>query len=202
MSILYPTSINKMRLPASTWSFSGSVLPNAGIFDLSVRSGGSVVDSPIEQGSFFSYNKTTEPLEITVTLSFEGSDTLLQSVLSNLKTLKESVTMFSIITPTFEYENMTLQNYDYSFNREQGLGVLYVNAVFKEIKEVIVQYTQQQTVVASPISEAESSVASAVSEVQEGNIQAVAPSATEWTAGESSGRRVSMLKQMENAGWF
>lgn len=200
MSILYPTSLKTWRSPSSTWSFSGSVLPNASIFDMAVRCGGTVVDSPIERGSFFSYNKTTEPLEITATLSFEGSDTLLQSVLSNLKTLKDSVTMFSIITPTYEYENMTLQNYDYSFNREQGLGVLYVNAVFKEIKEVTVAYTQQQTVVSSPITESGTADASAVSETQEGSIQAVTPSSTEQSAGEASARNVSMAKQMEEAG--
>lgn len=199
MSILYPTSLNKWRSPSSTWSFSGNVLPNAGIFDMAVRCGGSVVDSPIEQGSFFSYNKTTEPLEITATLSFEGSDTLLQSVLSNLKTLKDSVTLFSIITPTYEYENMTLQNYDYSFTREQGLGVLYIHAVFKEIKEVIVAYTQQQTV-SSPITESGTADVSAVSETQEGNIRAVTPSSTEQAAGEASARNVSLAKQMEEAG--
>lgn len=199
MSILYPTSVNRWRSPSSTWSFSGSVLPNAGIFDMAVRCGGTVVDSPIERGSFFSYNKTTEPLEITATLSFEGSDTLLQSVLSNLKTLKDSVTLFSIITPTYEYENMTLQNYDYSFTREQGLGVLYVNAIFKEIKEVTVAYTQQQTV-SSPITESGTADVSAVSETQEGNIQAVTPSSTEQAAGEASARNVSIAKQMEEAG--
>ena len=199
MSILYPTSLNRWRSPSSTWSFSGSVLPNAGIFDMAVRCGGTVVDSPIERGSFFSYNKTTEPLEITATLSFEGSDTLLQSVLSNLKTLKESVTLFSIITPTYEYENMTFQNYDYSFTREQGLGVLYINAVFKEIKEVTVAYTQQQTV-SSPITESGTADVSAVSETQEGNIQAVTPSSTEQAAGEASARNVSIAKQMEEAG--
>lgn len=199
MSILYPTSLNRWRSPSSTWSFSGSVLPNAGIFDMAVRCGGTVVDSPIERGSFFSYNKTTEPLEITATLSFEGSDTLLQSVLSNLKTLKDSVTLFSIITPTYEYENMTLQNYDYSFTREQGLGVLYVNAIFKEIKEVTVAYTQQQTV-SSPITESGTADVSAVSETQEGNIQAVTPSSTEQAAGEASARNVSIAKQMEEAG--
>ena len=195
MSILIPSLGDYKQSQTSEWSFSDNVLPNAHIFDLSVRCGGSVVSSPIEQGSFFSYNKTTEPMEINATLSFEGTNTLLQSVLNKLDTLKNSVTIFSIKTPLFEYENMNLQSYDYALRREDGLGVLYVNATFIEIREVKIAYTD------TTITEQQSKDTSATSTVEGGLKQAEEPTAQEYSAGSSSagtigGKRQSLARQI------
>ena len=74
-------AFSKQLMSAAEWSFSDNVLPNAAIFELQIRCGGTVVSSPIEAGSFISYNKTNEPMEINATLAFSGSDSFLQSVL-------------------------------------------------------------------------------------------------------------------------
>lgn len=162
------------------WTFSDNVLPNAAMFEMQVRCGGTVVSSPIEQGSFISYNKTTKPLEITATLAFSGSDAFLQSALDSLKTLKQSVTTFSIQTPVYEYESMTLQNFDYVLRREDGRGVLYVSAMFIEISEEQLTYTD------TTITEADSKSPSAVSNENTGLKQAQEPTQAEQTAGNST----------------
>lgn len=187
-------AFSKQLMSAAEWSFSDNVLPNAAIFELQIRCGGTVVSSPIEAGSFISYNKTNEPMEINATLAFSGSDSFLQSVLDSLNTLKTSVITFSIQTPLYEYENFTLQNYDYSMRREDGRGVLYVNALFLEIREVQVLYTDTETITA-----ADSKDPSAVSNVNGGLKQAQQPSAVESTAGEASASAVkkqSLLSSM------
>lgn len=187
-------AFSKQLMSAAEWSFSDNVLPNAAIFELQIRCGGTVVSSPIEAGSFISYNKTNEPMEINATLAFSGSDSFLQSVLDSLNTLKTSVTTFSIQTPLYEYENLTLQNYDYSMRREDGRGVLYVNALFLEIREVQVLYTDTET-----ITETDSKDPSAVSNVNGGLKQAQQPSPVESTAGEASTSAVkkqSLLSSM------
>ena len=178
-------AFSKQLMSAAEWSFSDNVLPNAAIFELQIRCGGTVVSSPIEAGSFISYNKTNEPMEINSTLAFSGSDSFLQSVLDSLNALKTSVTTFSIQTPLYEYENFTLQNYDYSMRREDGRGVLYVNALFLEIREVQVLYTDTETITA-----ADSKDPSAVSNVNGGLKQAQQPSSVESTAGEASASAV------------
>lgn len=183
---------NKLAAVAE-WSFSNGVLPNASIFNMQVRCGGTVVSSPIEAGSFISYNKTNEPMEINAVLAFMGSDSYLQSVLDSLKTLKLSVTTFSIETPEYEYESMTLENYDYARTREDGHGVLYINAVFREIGEVQLAYTD------TDITEADSKDPSAVSNANGGLKQAQQPSPVESTAGEASASAVkkqSLLSSM------
>lgn len=187
-------AFSKQLMSAAEWSFSDNVLPNAAIFELQIRCGGTVVFSPIEAGSFISYNKTNEPMEINATLAFSGSDSFLQSVLDGLNTLKTSVTTFSIRTPLYEYENFTLQNYDYSMRREDGRGVLYVNALFLEIREVQVLYTDTES-----ITETDSKDPSAVSNVNGGLKQAQQPSPAESTAGEASASAVkkqSLLSSM------
>lgn len=187
-------AFSKQLMSAAEWSFSDNVLPNAAIFELQIRCGGTVVSSPIEAGSFVSYNKTNEPMEINATLAFSGSDSFLQSVLDSLNTLKTSVTTFSIQTPLYEYENFTLQNYDYSMRREDGRGVLYVNALFLEIREVQVLYTDTES-----ITETDSKDPSAVSNVNGGLKQAHSPSPVESTAGEASASAVkkqSLLSSM------
>lgn len=130
---------------AKKWSFVGTdgqdVLPDAAVFDIRVTSGGKVVSEPVEKGSFFSYNKVNSPLEITSELSFSGTDAYLQSVISLIETLKTATKYFSIVTPVYEYERMTLQNYDYNLNATDGLGVLRISAQFVEIREVDVAYS-------------------------------------------------------------
>mgnify|MGYP001777270156 CR=1 FL=1 len=181
-------AFSKQLMSAAEWSFSDNVLPNAAIFELQIRCGGTVVSSPIEAGSFISYNKTNEPMEINSTLAFSGSDSFLQSVLDSLNALKTSVTTFSIQTPLYEYENFTLQNYDYSMRREDGRGVLYVNALFLEIREVQLSYTD------TDITETDSKDPSAVSNSNGGLKQAQTPSSTEQSAGNRSRR--SVLRSM------
>lgn len=195
MSVLVPSTSDYVQSQTSEWNFSDDVLPNAHIFDLSIKCGGSVVSSPIEQGSFFSYNKTTEPMEINATLSFSGTNTALQSVLNKLYSLKNSVTIFSIRTPYYEYENMNLQNYNYSLQREDGLGVLYVKATFIEIREVQVAYTE------TTITEQQAKDPSATSTVEGGLKQAEEPTTQEYQAGTSSagtisGKRQSLAKKL------
>ena len=132
-------------IPTETWNFKDkqgtSVFGDAKVMDIGYENSGSVVSSPIEEGSFFSYNKTGEPQRIGCTLAFEGTSQYLQSMLNITKKYKESMDVFSIVTPFSEYENMTLESYSYTFDVTNGYGVLYVRIICVEIKEVAVSYS-------------------------------------------------------------
>lgn len=180
MSIIIPSNSDYRKSQNTDWSFSDDVLPNASFFDLSISCGGSVVSSPIENGSFFSYNKTNEPIQINANLSFSGTNTFLQSVLDRLYKLKNSVTTFSIKTPIYEYRNMNLESFDYALRREDGLGVLYIKAVFVEIREVKLTYTD------TTITAEQTKDVSASSEVQGGLKQTNIPTSKQEEAGKMS----------------
>lgn len=132
-------------IQTETWNFRDkqgeSIFGDVKVMDISFESNGKVVSQPVEEGSFFSYNKTGEPNKITNTLAFEGTAQYLQSVLNMLKKYKESMDLFSVVTPYCEYENMSLESYSYTRDVTNGYGVLYVPINCVEVKEVKVAYS-------------------------------------------------------------
>lgn len=140
-----------------------------------------MVSEPIEKGSFMSYNKVTSPLEINADLSFSGTNAYLQSVIDMIENLKQEISYFSIVTPVYEYECMTLQNYDYSLNATDGLGVLHINAQFVEIREVDVAYS---SVDVSTITAADAKNPSDASKVNTGTTTPAEPTGEQQEAGE------------------
>lgn len=187
-----------------------SVLPIKSILSLSATSGGSVVSDAIEEGSFTAYNKTSEPLELNMEIGFEGEDWELNHALTSLTELKESVATFSIVTPYHEYENMTLENYDYEMKTENGLGALIANCTFKEIREVKPAYSQvdastirqnqdeNRAAQSESISSDDCSDASDSSVSDGGQVSSSTPTGDEGTAAEEDNRSVS--KTAEDAG--
>ena len=105
---------------------------------------GKVVSTPIEQGSFASYNKVENPVTITAQLAVEGEMGDLQSVVDTLFDLKKNTEKLSFITPVREYEGYTLEKFSYEQAVENGTNVLYVDLNLVEIREVEPQYTDTQ----------------------------------------------------------
>ena len=125
---------------AEEWTFLGEgdkdVLTFNSLLDLEIQSGGTVPSQPLEQGSFAAYNKLQEPLKIAANIAVEGDSAELQDALAQLNILKDETTIFSVITPEFEYVNMTLESFSYTRKREEGRGVLYAQLNLVEIREV------------------------------------------------------------------
>lgn len=195
------------------------ILPISAIFSVNVTNGGSVVSEPVEQGSFTSYNKTTEALSIKVEMGFQGGKGELHMALSKLQEMKDSVNKFSIVTPYQEYLNMALENFDYTMSTDNGLGVLIVNASFVEIREVAPQFSQvdvstiqanqQQTQAAdegaggggdsggSAISSEDASSSDSVSPVDSGQVSPTEPTGDEAVAADDDNE--SILYKIKNA---
>lgn len=177
--------ISDKQKQSSKWRFvneqGANVLPDAAVFQVSVTSGGKVVSEPIEKGSFMTYNKVNSPLEINADISFSGTNAYLQSVISMIEALKTAVSYFSIVTPVYEYEHITLQNYDYSLNATDGLGVLHINAQFIEIREVDVAYS---SIDINTITAADAKNPSDASKVNTGTTTTRNPTAEEQKEGE------------------
>ena len=103
---------------------------------------GEVLKMPTEKGGFADYNKVADSVKIRVNLALQGTDADIQSALTNLKTLKDGTQTFSLVTPTVEYRNMTLESMNYARKREDGLKVCYVEMTLIEVREVEAQYTE------------------------------------------------------------
>lgn len=104
------------------------------------RHDGKVVSEPIEEGSFTTYNKTTNAIEYRVVLYFTGSDVEIGNSLTTLEKLKQDIIVFSLVTPYFEKQNLTLGSFYYTW-AEISRGLLPVEVHLTEIREVTPQYT-------------------------------------------------------------
>ena len=112
--------------------------------DLELTAEGKVVSTPIEQGSFASYNKVASPTAIRATLAVEGELSNLQSVVDTLFELKDGTELINFVTPVREFQSYTLEKFSYQQTAEKGVNVLYVEVNLAEIKEVEPQYTDAQ----------------------------------------------------------
>ena len=106
-----------------------------------VNDEGEDLKMPTENGGFAAYNKVPASLRIRAQLALQGTAADIQQQLTILKALKEGTQTFSLVTPTIEYRNMTLEGMNYSRKREDGLKVCYVELMMVEVREVEAQYT-------------------------------------------------------------
>lgn len=103
------------------------------------KSAGSVVWEPIEQNSFASYNKTTEPRELYFDVALQFPDNNFASALSTLEGLKKGTERFSFVTPYTSFESLTLEGYSTMF--ETFTSMMIISLVCKEVLEVQQGYT-------------------------------------------------------------
>lgn len=117
------------------------VLEFSSFLSADVRNEGQAVSAPVEEGGFASYNKVDSPLSISATLAFQGNEMQIQNALFTLSALREETRLVNLVTPDAEYASLTLENYNYSRTRENGVGVLFVELMFVEVRQVKTQYT-------------------------------------------------------------
>lgn len=94
------------------------------------------VNTPIESGSFMTYNKTVNPVELTVTLSKEGYAYELEDFAKRIRNDAKTTKLFDIQTPTGAYKNYNIVGVDYSITEGHGTNLLVCDVRFKEVKEI------------------------------------------------------------------
>lgn len=138
---------------------------------------GVVVNSPIEKGSYSSYNKVRRPNELRVVFVLQGWTAFSGSVpnvtefstlsrtelLRILERMKNTASTYNIETPDQVYEGYDLVHYDYYVGAQKGQTLLTVNATFQQVMdigEVVISSSVSQS---QPTSNGNSSQQSAVS---------------------------------------
>ena len=123
-----------------------AALEFSGVVSLDFVSDGRVVSVPIEQGSFASYNKTQSPGTIRAVLAVMGEDDRLLYALQKLDTLKAGTDKVSFVTPAREFQNYTVESYSYSQTVDRGMGILFIDVRFSEIREVTPVYIDKNAI--------------------------------------------------------
>lgn len=110
-----------------------------------------VVNSPIEKGSFTSYNKVSDPFKLTVMVTKASGGVVERSAfLGLLDGFANSTDLFMIITPEAVYPNCSIVGYDYAREAGDGARMIKANIHFEEIREVVVEYKKTKSDSAMP----------------------------------------------------
>ena len=117
------------------------VLTFTSFISLESDNGATITDYVSEKGAFSTYNKIVSPDELSVALAVQGDSADLQNAISILDTLRKEPQKVSIVSPYKEFKWFSLENYSYSFNSTDGLGLLVTLLKFKQINEVEPAYT-------------------------------------------------------------
>lgn len=125
--------------------FGVPVLLADNVLGLSFQSASTIVNAPIEGGSFASYNKVATPSQAVVQMS-KGSGGALQrgAFLAQLLALEGSTLKFYVISPEFVHRNMCITNVDYARSAQEGVQLIVVNVSLEEVREVKVNYSFEE----------------------------------------------------------
>ena len=169
------------------------------MLETSVDENTNLPNEPIEQGTFATYNRIIEPIEIKCRLAAQGYPSSIQAMLDRLRELKEGTEKVTFIIPEASYENLMLQSFDYRKDNHNGYNVLQVDLQLKEVREVPTTMTTSSVTEPEPQKIDASSAAdgSCASSVDAGEVQTYSPSSAESSTAESaSSRKRSILKDL------
>lgn len=148
------------------------------------NSNGTVVSEAIEQNSYATYNKTTEPREFYFEVALQAPNNDFSAAISKLEELKKGTEVFHFVTPFSEFENLTLEGY--SITIETYTSMLVVGLQCKEIIEVQQGYTKVEVNDATPINAGNASNSDNADTVNTGMMGTRSPSSEESSQGEES----------------
>jgi len=125
--------------------FGVPVLLADNVLGLSFQSASTIVNAPIEGGSFASYNKVATPSQAVVQMSKGSGGALMRGAfLAQLLALEGSTLKFYVISPEFVHRNMCITNVDYARSAQEGVQLIVVNVSLEEIREVKVNYSFEE----------------------------------------------------------
>lgn len=110
-----------------------------------------IVEYPIEEGSFTTYNKQREPFSITLVLSKSGLSLAFErkKFLDTLEEYCDGTSTVDVITPSKTYLNCSLGEITYKYMPQENPDILLVQLTIKEIIELSsITLTNQQSSVA------------------------------------------------------
>lgn len=100
-----------------------------------------ITQSPVENGDFVSYNKTSSPAVIGLQVAIKGTHDEIMSALTDLEVLAAGTDLITIITPDNVYSDYNIVKFQYSRKVEDGIDIVYCDIGFEEVRQVESQYT-------------------------------------------------------------
>lgn len=119
----------------------GQAIAFTSFINMDLSTENKVIQAPVEQGGFVTYNKVQTPLEISLQVAIKGDASELDDAIDDLLTMSGSTQLLSLITPEREYKNLNLTKLAWRRTTDEGIDVIYVDCGLTEIRQVESEYT-------------------------------------------------------------
>lgn len=111
-------------------------IPFDTVLSLTYQANGTVLDTPIEENAFESYNKKIDPLQITLNLAFEGNPYWQAAILLELRLMQNLAAKLVLVTPSGVYTDMTLTTFTFKQEEKKGKDLLVIESTLREVMDV------------------------------------------------------------------
>lgn len=110
--------------------------------EFSYRNEWSITDVPLQDGSFASFNKVSQPYEIMVRMYKGGTKEARQEFLESIEAIAGTLELYDIVTPERTYTNVNVTQFTISRRGARGANFLSeVDLYFRQIRSVTAVYT-------------------------------------------------------------
>lgn len=93
-----------------------------------------LVEYPLEQGAFESYNKVNTPFSAKVRFATGGNESDRQLLLQSIENIAGDLNLYDVVTPERIYTSTNINHYDYSRTSANGLGLLQIDVWVSEVR--------------------------------------------------------------------
>ena len=106
-----------------------------------------IVEYPIEQGSFATYNKQNNPFEIEISLIKNGLNFPFQKAdfVKNLRYYCDKAKLVDVVTPSGTHLNCTMGGLSFNQSAEEWADAIKANLTIKEVREIILLNAEVKT---------------------------------------------------------
>ena len=117
------------------------------VMGLEYKGEAKIASHPVENGSFAAYNKVAVPSDLHIVMTCGGMGQMTRAgFLIALESMKNSLLLYSVVTPDATYPRMNLINYSYRRTAKNGVSMLTVEAAFQEVREsAVIGYYSTKT---------------------------------------------------------
>ena len=152
-----------------------ALFPDAVVYDLGLSTSAQIAQALLEGGSFMAYNKTINPKQVRIGMSFSGTSKKKAQQLAKLQDLQETTKLVSVKMPSYSVQNMNVIGFSLDRSPRQSSDLMLVDVMLQEARayaETVVVGTKNGTT---------------ASQVDTGSKQTQSASSSQSTAIESGG---------------
>lgn len=109
--------------------------PYNSVLDFDFKQDFPTSDYPVEEGSFYSYDKVQLPFDVKVRVASGSSEGERQALLVALQSASSDLNLYDVITPELTYPSCNITHVDYKRTNVNGVGLIVADIWLIEIRQ-------------------------------------------------------------------